>query len=936
MPKLIANDGTQLLVQGNEASVGRVDGHGDPVDLDLGSLERGRTVSRRHARLIRDSATWKLRVETPMNETKVAGRALKAGEEAALRDGDEILLGAVTLTFKADADLEATMVGRAQAPAELRTDGLVFPLSASEGRRLWIGRPQAGGPPAADMIDLSTANGARSVSHQHAQVYRTPGGWMLHEGRTTNATIVNGRQLQPGEDVLLTDGVAIQLGRVLVTFHEVRPVRVVTSDVLTLEVEPEELTVNPGLVEGTMAVRLVNATGRVEQVVVEVEGLPTEWYHITQPDGTSAPTWRLQLVPTGPDLLNPVPNSFASGRLVVAPARTPQSRAGLYSVSISATTQGEDRVRRVVPTRVNVLPFEDFQMTLSPTEAKGASARFNADVVNAGNANADVSFKFESDPNLICVADPDRLTLANGTNQRAAVKVKVKHHHWWGPPKTHGIQMTAMSGTQNQTGFASLTTAPIIPEWLQGLLNTAYNMLSPIAIPVATLAVLMSLAYVFLRPPDISSFTASPATITPGQSVQLIWTGDRIHTVSFEPNIDDKQVSDGAASITPDKTTLYTLTAKNWVGLPSTKQTSVTVLRVLSFTADPPQLATEKQEVTLKWQTDGADSVKIDPADEIKDPKLSDEQKVHPSATTIYTLTATAGNVSIQQAQTVTLGKPTIKSFQITDPPPGTKVFPGGQVKLAWQVDGVTKAIITADKGDVQPGKKELDVTGVNAATVQPTATGDVTFTLTVSNAADKATATVKQSVSPVAITQFQTNPATLTVGQPAALLWQVDGANDSTEISIDPDIGKVPATGQRPINPQETTQYTLHVKSADGTTQDQSTTITVKPPAPTVDVFTPNSLAIFVGDQVTLTWRVSGADSIEIKTGDGRTVVRSNSPAGSAPDRPQQPTTYILVATGPGGQTPKDTNVDVKPVPTPVPPPPVAVPPANPGQGTP
>src|SRR5258708_8382410 len=166
MPKLITRDGSQLTVQGDEVSVGRSDaGEASAPDVDLSGLERGRTVSRRHARVFRERCAGHLRAEEgATNTTKVAGKALRPGEVSPLSDGDEIELGAVMLTFRADADLDVTMVGRAQAPAELRVDTMVFPLAAPEGRRLWIG------PRSADLenkpdIDLSDLPGIPRVSH---------------------------------------------------------------------------------------------------------------------------------------------------------------------------------------------------------------------------------------------------------------------------------------------------------------------------------------------------------------------------------------------------------------------------------------------------------------------------------------------------------------------------------------------------------------------------------------------------------------------------------------------------------------------------------------------------------------------------------------------------------------------------------------------------
>src|SRR5262249_2101108 len=150
------------------------------------------------------------------------------------------------------------------------------------------------------------------------------------------------------------------------------------------------------------------------------------------------------------------------------------------------------------------------------------------------------------------------------------------------------------------------------------------------------------------------------------------------------------------------------------------------------------------------------ESVSIDPPDEIQDPKAQGEAKVHPAGNVAYTLTAHgAGGVEVKQTIQFNVGPPTLEGFAISDPPSGTRVFPGTQVKLAWKATGVTKATLTSDKGDVVPGRKELDVTSGPPANVQPQSSGDVTYTLTVSNAAGEKKDTIKVSVSPISIVQF-------------------------------------------------------------------------------------------------------------------------------------------------------------------------------------
>jgi cellulose biosynthesis protein BcsQ len=478
----------------------------------------------------------------------------------------------------------------------------------------------------------------------------------------------------------------------------------------------------------------------------------------------------------------------------------------------------------------------------------------------------------------------------------------------------HLGQLVARTRNRLATQLSARVPA-IVPRWLNTMLLKLFAIFRPILIPTVTLVVLMGVAYLFLRPPEVTSFYASAPAVPAGGNVQLNWSGNRVAGVSIDPPLATKpQAADGTIDATPDKTTEYTLTMKNWIGLSSTAKTTVSVVKIDDFTASATQLAQEGQEITLKWATEGASSVQIDPGDEIKDPKPSGEAKVHPSGNVTYTLTATgAGGVAVQQAISIAIGLPTIKRFEVTDPAAGARVFPGSQVKLNWQADGATKAVITADKGDVTPGNRQLDVLAGPPATVQPTASGDVTYTLTVSNAVGTAPpATVKVSVSPVSITQFIANPDAVSGGTATNLSWQIEGANDTTQISIDPGIGKVPSQGQRPVSPTDTTEYTLTVRSVDGSTLQQRTTVTVRAPTPVISVFTAPSASITAGQQVRLTWNVSNADSIMIRTSDGDLIVQTNQVSGSVIDNPPGPTTYILTATNAAGQTVKTFSVDV------------------------
>src|SRR5439155_2403978 len=177
----------------------------------------------------------------------------------------------------------------------------------------------------------------------------------------------------------------------------------------------------------------------------------------------------------------------------------------------------------------------------------------------------------------------------------------------------------------------------------------------------------------------------------------------------------------------------------------------------------------------LHWETQGATSVTIDPPAEIKDPKPSGDATVHPTAETTYTLTALGpGGATAQSQVAVGIGLPSIKRLEVTQPPPGARVFPGDAVQLTWVGDGFTRATITSSKGDVVPGKTELDVTAGSPTTVRPAASGDIDYTLNLFNAAGSQQLTTRIAVTPISITQFEVDPATVSAGQPSKLRWRI------------------------------------------------------------------------------------------------------------------------------------------------------------------
>jgi len=83
--------------------------------------------------------------------------------------------------------------------------------------------------------------------------------------------------------------------------------------------------------------------------------------------------------------------------------------------------------------------------------------------------------------------------------------------------------------------------------------------------------------------PVINSFTASPLTITAGESSTLAWNVSDATSVSIDQGVGSSLALSSSASVSPTATTTYTLTATNTAGS-VTATTTVTVSSLLTIT----------------------------------------------------------------------------------------------------------------------------------------------------------------------------------------------------------------------------------------------------------------------------------------------------------------------------------------------------------------
>jgi hypothetical protein len=177
-----------------------------------------------------------------------------------------------------------------------------------------------------------------------------------------------------------------------------------------------------------------------------------------------------------------------------------------------------------------------------------------------------------------------------------------------------------------------------------GALNTTTTFtLTATAANGNTVSAVVTITVVPAAVPQIVTFTASPQTISAGQSSQLCWQVIGATSISINNGIGSVQAN-ACQTISPQTTTTYVLTATNASG---TNQASVTVnvgsTQILQFSANPEFSPSQGLPVVLTWQTSNATSVSLVGGDMQSSPAnlpVNGSFTVNPMDNATYTLIA--------------------------------------------------------------------------------------------------------------------------------------------------------------------------------------------------------------------------------------------------------------------------------------------------------
>ncbi len=397
--------------------------------------------------------------------------------------------------------------------------------------------------------------------------------------------------------------------------------------------------------------------------------------------------------------------------------------------------------------------------------------------------------------------------------------------------------------------------------------------------PTSGTAVTQTATITVIPAPTITSFVASPSTITVGGSSSLTAVFANGTGVITPGNI--AVTSGTAVSVSPAATTTYTLTVTPpATGTAITQMATVTVnpaAMITSFTPSPATITTGTSSSLTAVFANGTGMITPGNVPVTSGTPVS----VSPTTTTTYTLTVTppAGGTAPTQTATVTVvPAPTITSFAASP----TTVGSGGSSNLT--------GVFANGTGVITPGN--ITVTSGTPVSVSPTAT--TTYTLTVTNAAGTAItqmATVTYSATAPAITTFNATPGTIGAGQSSSLL--ADFVNGTGVITP----GNIAVTSGTAVNvsPAATTTYTLTVTPVTGTPVTGMVTVTVDP-APTITSFGASPATITSGTSSGLTAVFANGTGVITP---GNITVTSGTPVSVSPTTT---TIYTLTVTPPLG----------------------------------
>jgi phospholipase C len=232
----------------------------------------------------------------------------------------------------------------------------------------------------------------------------------------------------------------------------------------------------------------------------------------------------------------------------------------------------------------------------------------------------------------------------------------------WQSTNATSVMITAAAGGTSRTvvnatqASGSVTDSPTQTTVYTAVATGASGSSSPQSVTVSVAQPVQ---------PQITAFTASPASVNAGQTTTITWATTNATAVNINPAVSNPEdgitlPTSGTANPPVTSTTTFTITATGPGGAAVPQSVTVTVPFTLSLSATPATI-TAGQQATLSWQVSGGTtpSLSIDNGVCATCALPQGTATVSPGATTTYTATATAPDgTPIKQTVTLTVSAP--------------------------------------------------------------------------------------------------------------------------------------------------------------------------------------------------------------------------------------------------------------------------------------
>ena len=155
---------------------------------------------------------------------------------------------------------------------------------------------------------------------------------------------------------------------------------------------------------------------------------------------------------------------------------------------------------------------------------------------------------------------------------------------------------------------------------------------------------------------------------------------------------------------------------------------------------------------------------------------------------------------------------------------------------------------------------------------------------------------------------EFSTDLSTVEPGKAVVFRWR---STNVTSVQISPGVGTFPPEGYVAVTPRETTTYRIRATGPRGSVDaNLSVAVPIAPERPTA-ALEAEPRSITKGQSAVLSWKTGHAAKVQIKPDIGEVLPPDS---GTKTVSPQETTTYVLIARGPGGTSSAEARVEVAP----------------------